>query len=170
MKSVFDSNAEKIRELSSKIRETFVVRDKGPDERRAWEEAAREFRERYDDLAFPQGLNHQRMRLKEQDPNAIEMAIQFLEADPWFHRSGYIKEEITRRLKRAPLSGKQISILNSGILSMVDREDRREFRSFCRLARAIQTPELIVDVSNRMVSPEEGISRRAKMMLEIINS
>lgn len=35
------------------------------------------------------------------------MAIQFIEEDPWFFRSGYTKETILRRLKHAPLTHNQ---------------------------------------------------------------
>jgi hypothetical protein len=170
MTSVFQANAKKINELHSKIRETYAIREKGSDERRAWEKAASDFREHYNGLAFPSGLDRQQIRLKKLDPHAIEMAIQFLEADPWFFRSGYIKEEFTRRLKRAKLTGDQIARLNTVILSMVEREGRREFRSFCRLARAIHTPELIAELHDLIESPDEDISRRAEFMMEIINS
>ena len=168
--SAFEANARKIRELHLKIHETFAVREKGSDELKAWEEATRDFHNQYNQLAFPGGLDRQLMRLKIHDPQAVEMAIRFLEVDPRFFRSGYIKNVITRRLKKAELAQAQISRLNAVIISMVHRDGRREFRGFSRLARAIQTPELIREITNLIGSPDESISRRAVFMMDIINS
>ena len=168
--SEFEENARKLRELHTKIHATFANRDNGTNELIEWEKACKDFHEQYNDLAFPGGLDKQQMQLDKLEPHAIEMAIQFLEADPWFFRSGYLKTVFTRRLKRASLTEDQILRLNIVILSMVKCEGRRELRSFCRLARAIQTPKLLSDIHNLAESPDEGISRRANFMLDIINS
>jgi hypothetical protein len=47
------------------------------------------------------------------DSAEIETAISFLEADPYFFRSGYMKEEMWGRLKKAQLSPKQLSRLEA---------------------------------------------------------
>lgn len=54
----------------------------------AWIEACRQFHLSYDQLAFPGGLGESMRRLIEKDPVTIESAVQFLEADPMFFRSG----------------------------------------------------------------------------------
>jgi len=82
----------------------------------AWKEAARVFHESYDRLAFPGGIAREFELLKAGEPTAIEMAVCFLEADPWYFRSGYHKADFLRLLRKHPLSDDQCARLRDVIL------------------------------------------------------
>src|SRR4051794_17207085 len=92
---VIAAHASRLRELHDAVHRCFREQPHGP----AHRAACAEFHARYDALAFPGGLRDGLRRLKELDAGAVEAAIQFLEEDPWFYRSGYVKEEIAGRLK-----------------------------------------------------------------------
>lgn len=94
-------------------------------------------------------------------PRAIETAIAFLEADPWFFRSGYEKQNIIRRLKRVALTEIQKQRLGFVVLAAIDGRDREEFRHFGRLACAVWSDFLDEQVAERMTSTDPGIRRRA---------
>lgn len=64
----------------------------------------------------------------------MEEAIRFMEADPWFFRSGFIKEEIVRRLKQAPLTDKQRRRLSGIVTRSLLSGTRRSARHVARLA------------------------------------
>lgn len=74
-------------------------------------------------------------RLKRLEPEAVEAAIQFLEAGPWFFRSGYITKEIVRRLKQAPLTERQRNRLASVIVRSLSTGTRRVARHLARLVK-----------------------------------
>ena len=85
--------------------------------------------------------NSTRERLRAGDPAAVEDAIVFLETDPWFFRSGYLKERVTRALRRAPLSSAQRERLRRLIIEVCRGRNRREFRDYCVLAAVVWTLE-----------------------------
>lgn len=89
--NVFEANAAELEKLREKVDEMFRERSKSPEHMAAWQEAARAFHTAYDKPAFPGGLSSEFELLRVGDVTAIEMAIQFLEANPWFFRSGYTK-------------------------------------------------------------------------------
>lgn len=99
----------------------------------------------------------------------IEAAIAFLEADPWFFRSGYEKQNIIRHLKRAPLTEEQRMRAARVVLAAIDGHaagvpegrDRVEFRHFGRLACGIWSDFLDEEVARRMQSDDRGVRRRA---------
>lgn len=91
----------------------------------------------------------------------VATAIAFLEADPWFFRSGYEKQNIIRHLKRARLDEAQRARLARVVLAAIDSRDRVEFRHFGRLACGIWSDFLDEQVAERMQSPDPGIRRRA---------
>ena len=127
-----------------------------------------ELRDNYDDLSFPGGLKKGLDALDKLDPRAIENAICFLEINPYFHRSGYIKEEILTKLKKIKLTKDQSSRLRKVILNIVDNYYCREFRYYCKLAREIKTKEFIKDLEKRMESSDKDKAKRAKWMFEYI--
>ena len=59
-------------------------RHEGPKERLEWERACAEFHKRYSALAFPGGYEGALERIKSGDPNAMEVAICFWNADRTF--------------------------------------------------------------------------------------
>jgi hypothetical protein len=96
----------------------------------------------------------------------IETAIAFLEADPWFFRSGYEKQNIIRHVKRAQLSLTQRLRLARVVLAVIDKGDRVEFRHYGRLACGVWSDFLDEEVAMRMQSADKGVRRRATWVAE----
>ena len=96
---------------------------------------------------------------------AIEIAIQFLEVDPYFFRSGYIKTDLLRRLKRAPLTKSQQQRLRNVILARISGPDRRELRDYCRLAAALATPAFRIELEAMAKAADARTARHARWAL-----
>jgi hypothetical protein len=156
-----DANSAELRALNQAIWSAFARRSRSPADCRVWQAACWRFREARDRLAFPGGLTRGMVRLAEGDPTSIETSIRFLEADPWFFRSGYIKADIIRHLRRVPLSPAQIARLRRVILARVASRDTREFRWYCRLARLVADPDFRQEIERLSGSPVAAIARRA---------
>ena len=112
--------------------------------------------------------------LAEGHARIVESAITFLEADSWFFRSGYEKQNLILHLKRAKLSLSQRLRLGRVVLAAIDghaagvpaNRDRREFRHYGRLACGVWSDMLDEEVTQRMQSPDPGIRRRATWVAE----
>ena len=162
----FEANAAKLRELNQAIDSSFRVRNESESKGKAWEEACRQFHLSYDGLAFPGGLANFMTRLRERETAAIELAVQFLEADPLFFRSGYIKEDLLEHLRWSPLNEEQKHRLQHVILQRVrDSKTRREFRRYCRLAPFITDAEFEKEVTT-LAGPSGEKPKRAQWVLE----
>ena len=109
--------------------------------------------------AYPQGFGQDFRRLKEGNASGITAAVKFLEADPWFFRSGYTKAELIRYLIRIALPRDIEDRLRLVVLAVVDHGDRREFRYYCRLARKVDSPELRRELSKRIQSEVPSVAR-----------
>ncbi len=57
--------------------------------------------------------------MKQGDASGAEYAIAYLEADPWYFRSGYLKSTIARRLRRISLTVTQKSRLQDALRRFV---------------------------------------------------
>jgi hypothetical protein len=124
------------------------------------------------EAAYPPGFwqVHEALKKGRAKRRSIETAIEFLEADPWFNGSGYVKEDLIRFVKRLPLDPEQSARLRQVVLNVVDGRDRREFRHYCRLALWIFDSEFLQELETRSASPDEGIRRRATWMLEMLTN
>jgi hypothetical protein len=168
--NIFVANATKLNELHDAIHAALRHRDDSPEGRKVWENACRRFHSEYDSLAFPGGLANAFARLDNGDSEGVEMVVQFLEADPYFFRSGYHKEDLIKRLCRQPLSEMQKKRLQKVILRQIRGRDRREFRAYCRLARVVSDPEFLKQVI-KMAGPSAGtIPRHATRLLQYLSS
>lgn len=146
-------HADEINVLHSAIDETY--KHKKTDEN-AWRQATQKFHALYDKLAFPGGLEKGLALLKEYDPSIIELAIIYLEADPYYFRSGYIKEKLAHILKNAPLSDEQKQRLYSVLLASVHGyQDQRKFRAYCALAIAIADDTFKTSLENAVAKASD---------------
>lgn len=108
-------------------------------------------------------------------PQTVEFMITFLEVDPWFWGSGYMKEKLIRRLKQAPLKDPQKARLRTVALDAVLRRPHREFKHYCKLARALQTPDFVGNVERLATGSDTGsddgaVRARARRMLQVMAS
>ena len=103
MQSIIESNAALLCKLHEAIHETFRRRSEGPEAVAAWQRACHEFHSRWDELAFPGGLQSGLRRIEAGDMQAIETAIRYLELRPFYFRAQYTRDVFTRLLKRQAL-------------------------------------------------------------------
>ena len=132
-----------------------------------------EVRDRYRatlDAAYPPGFWEHYRCLKAGDPAGLETAVRFLEADPWFFRTGYEKADLIKWLTRMELTEKDMARLRQVVLNAVDSRDRREFRAYCRLARRVDHDRLRQALAERLNSEDEGVRRRARWVLDALGA
>jgi hypothetical protein len=165
MSNVYESNAARLRELDAAIKTTCKKRHERARQMKAWEDACRTFHESFDRLAFPGGLAKAMHSVKAGDSAVLEMAVRFLEADPRFFRSGYIKADLIKLIRQAQLGDDQRVRLQQVILTRIQGQDVREFRSYCQLARVISDADFESQVVALAASPVSQISRHAKWVL-----
>jgi hypothetical protein len=159
-------NAKKLCELHDMVHTTYRRMREGQDAKGEWHEACRRFHEDYDQLAFPGGITEGMRRLGEHEPGAIESAIVFLEVDPFFFRSGYIKEDLLKRLRWVSLDEDQKQRMRQVILARIrDPKNRREFRRYCNLAPFVADAEFEKEIAG--VAASSGAKpKRAQWVLE----
>ena len=135
-------------------------RDPADPGRAPWREAVQRFNTAVE-RAYPPGFWEDVERLRSDDWSGLESAIGFLEADPFFFRSGYVKARLLKLVKRAPLTAAQARRLRQVVLAAIEGRDRREFRWFCRLAVRLDEPELRRQIEAWTLSDDPGLRRRA---------
>jgi hypothetical protein len=164
--NVFKTNAAKLRDLHAAIKTTFLKRNRGDAQWKAWQEAVQRFHASYDALAFPGGLGRAMLLLEKRDPATIEMVVRFLEADPWFFRSGYHKACMIKQLRLCPLSEDHRKRLQQVILARIESEETpREFRWYCRLARYVSDADFERQVASFARAPGQLRQRHAGWVL-----
>lgn len=92
--------------------------------------------------AYPSGFGEDVDHLRAGDVSGMAGAVSFLEDDPVFYRTGYIKAKLIRYLKPPMLRPEYVPRLQTVVLNLVDRRDDRDFRAYCRLARKVDAPEM----------------------------
>lgn len=111
-----------------------------------------------------------RALLARHDPATIEMAVRFLEVDPWFFRSGYIKAELMRQLQRVAFTDELRRRLQRVILNRIQsNKTPREFRWYGRLARTVTDAGFQKEVA-ALVGFSSVRGMHARWILEQISS
>jgi hypothetical protein len=128
------ANAERLQELHKKIGETFERRSRSSSDHEAWSRACADFHRHFAELAYPGG-DARWYALMGGDSSEINVAINYLEADPWHFRSGYQKEAIWHHLKKSPLDSRQLKHLEQIALGYLPR---RAYRHFWYMARFVR--------------------------------
>ncbi len=118
--------------------------------------------------AYPPGFDEDVERLRSGDPSGMEGAVSFLEADPWFFRTGYIKSKLIRYIKRPMLTPEYMKRLQRVVLAVVDKRDDRDFRAYCRLAHKVDAPALREQLTRRLAHDDPNVRRRARWVLKAL--
>ena len=147
-----------------------VNRNDGADPRtQRWFTAIAAFRAAYRRV-YPeslQGLDKDGKRASEIDTADM---LDFLEADPIFYRSGYMKQKLLRALKRRNLDHYEVERLQRIILAVVQKDDhRREFLHYCRAASNVDDAHFRAELSALEQSEEFHVSQRANWVLAALH-
>jgi len=156
----------KIEELRAQVHRTFLQRDRDEKSRDEWGRACREFHS-YESRLNPY-LERARQNARYVQKNLLEFVVCFLEVDPWFFGSGYLKELFLTRLKRSDLDDAIKERLRAVMVDAVERRGTREFKYYCRLAAVIGGESLVSSLEKASASTDGAVARRAKRMLETI--
>ena len=112
-----------------------------------WEKAVRDWKE-FSGFGYPETkfyfFENQTFlaALSAGDADAKESAIKFLEFDPYYHRSGYIKSKLLVRLKHIKLTASEIKRLQKVVCNaIVSRQPKCEFKYYAGLLKNIGSPE-----------------------------
>lgn len=141
-------DSQEINRLLARINALVKERDASPAQRAEWQAACENFYARYDSLSFPGGAA-MLYRVRSGDHDAVEAAVQFLLADPYHFRSGYLKERLWRWLARLPLSASALNRLERAALAYLDRRICREFWIMCKTMARIGRAEFWGQVAER---------------------
>lgn len=163
--SLISENAARLRTLHEEVTNALSEEGKGI----RWSRALAAFRESYDRLAFPGGLERGLAALKAGDTDAVEHAVRFLESNPYFFRSGYIKEEIIRRLKHVSLSSDQRTRMGAVILDSLSGYNKMP-RKIAQLAPIADSPEFRRKLEEVLDLTDEESSHRARQVLHVLHS
>jgi hypothetical protein len=128
IKRLMSDNAAVLRHLHRRVHEAADIRSHGPTEMKAWVEAAREFHDRYNDLAMPGGYDAVLQGLEASDPGAIDLALCFVESRPYFFRSGYMYTLLMRRLKKCAMSDEQV-MRHAGVIERAATWRQKKYQS-----------------------------------------
>lgn len=96
--------------------------------------------------------------------------LDFLEADPVFYGSGYIKEELLGALKKRSFQHHEVQRLQAIILGIVRKTDRREFRRYCRVATTVDDERFREELKALEVTDDPDLRRRSGWVLAALGN
>ncbi len=162
--SIITQEAEVMSQLHKRIHETFKNRGK---DLKTWEKACEEFHQYVSKIdPFLDRVYEEQVYI---DKELQEFIISFLEINPMFFRSGYIKEEILRKIGKSPISLKHKERLRQVLIDAVENRGTREFKRYCRLAIYIANPEFCSYLINTSAYGKGARKSRAKLMLNYVH-
>ena len=156
-------------EVHAAFKEVRNRNDSNDPRTRRWLDAIEAFRAAYL-RAYAGGLeavNRGEKRASEIDTTDM---LDFLEADPLFFGSGYMKQKLLRELKRRKLDQREASRLQAVILSVVQKNDhRREFVHYCRAAANVDDERFRAELDALEHSDEPHVSQRSNWVLAALD-
>ena len=161
------ARAEEIDRLHKAVHETFANRHKSEGGIEAWERAAAAFRQR--SASFDGEMARVRSAAEmETDPALRDFVLTFLELDPMFFRSGYMKEVMLDQLKPARLSPDERVRVRAIVVDAARNRGQREFRRYCRLAGRLRDATLADTLAPMLEDRSGRVRSRARMMLDFV--
>jgi hypothetical protein len=135
-----------------------------------WLKAYEQYHNSYDALAFPGGLEHGLSLLKKKDPSILPTAIIYVKADPYFFRSGYIKQKILTHLKKFNFNADQIKALQHIIIDAI-LNPKSGFKYYVRLALKISDINFLTSIQKIIKESDNPIvSKRAQQVFNLLQT
>ena len=101
------------------------------------------------------------------DTEAKESAIKYLEFDPYYYRSGYIKSKLLVRLKHIKLTASEIKRLQKVVCNTIlSPLPKSEFKYYARLLKNVGTPEFRKELQNLSVPSVSYLKARQECCLQ----
>jgi len=148
--------------LTARINQTARQRDQSKAAFENWKDAAKAFHT-YENQVFLLWQSETLNAIRAGAPDEVESALTFLEADPYFFRSGYLKEKVLPALKNAPLSKRDESRLQMIVLRALVGRFKREFKCYSRLIPRLHTPQFEAEL--RAVASRARCPNHARLTL-----
>ena len=158
--------ANKLRALNQTMKEAYSKDPHGD----AHRHACAAFHEQYDQYAFPGGLEHALTQLKNKNKNMVPIALAFLSADPYFHRSGYIKEEILHHLKKIDFTHQEKHLLYGLVERSIQHDQARVFRAYAKLFSCVSTPAQQAQIEGLLIDADSKVAQRLKYICHLLRS
>ena len=158
----------KLGELYARRRRAILHRERDSASHSEWDRACYAFRSYVSRLNPYIERARKKVRYADKDKNLLEFVVCFLEVDPWFDCSGYLKEIFLTRVKRSDLDEETKERLRRVLLDAVNRRGTREYKYYCRLAAVIGDEDLVAALETASDNNDGAVARRAKMMLGTI--
>lgn len=154
--------------LRCRIRVTLPERGRSKEGEKAWREACAAWhahRSVLDTFWRDEAL----VQLEAGDPAMLDLAIAYVEVDPYYFRSGYLKKRLFRRLKRLTLPDVQKKRIQQGVLGALRTHQGSGWKDFCLLASAFSDPEFVCSVVPFVADSDSHVARRAQLLLKHVN-
>ena len=152
-----------LRALDERVHATCRTSDSDRRARDAWSQACHEFHTYVSRLDPYLQRAFQDRRYADQE--LIEFVVCFFEVDPYFFRSGYLKQDLLTRIKRSELKEPDKRRLRAVLIDAVNRRGTREFKYYGRLAAAIADEGLRTQLEAIASGNPSARSSRARLML-----
>lgn len=128
-------------------------------------EAERARYRRARDRLFTPAFDHAVTCLRNRDTSGIEYVIAFMEADPWFFHSGYLKQKFARYLRGVQITAPQRDRLRAAVLGAFKKGRREDLKEYVSLARKLDGPSFREGLRQLVDGADEGTSERAARAL-----
>lgn len=133
-----------------------------------WRARAAEFWETMR-AALPDAFADSVERVKRGDSSGVELLLDFLEADPMYFRSGYLKADLLRWLSHVTLTEAHLRRLRAIVVQVVSSNWRREFHRYCLFAKRLDAPEFRADLERLAQSERPDVRLRANKALAVLD-
>jgi hypothetical protein len=164
----YSGRARNVNEAQAEVHAAFEAvvdrNNKADPKTRRWLNAIDAFRAAYARV-YPAALRQADQGAKNTSEVGTSDILDFLEADPVFDRSGYMKERLLTELKRRNLDQHDATRLRTIIIDVVQKSDRREFRHYCRVATTVDGPLFRDLLKGLECANDPDVRRRASWVL-----
>ena len=104
--------------------------------------------------------------LRSGDASFLPWVVAYIEVDPWYPFSGYMKGDLMRQLRKFDIESRQADRLRAAILGNLSKGRRLEFGEVRKLARRLDTAAFRRELAKRLQEGDADTRERAQLLLD----